>query len=82
MLESGHGQALAHSVRWSRLSCDDASRAVAAYLARRRFGHGAGKVAEALGYRSTGSMTRAVARVESGNADLRRTAGKLEERLR
>jgi len=61
---------------------DDASRAVAAYVARRRFGHGAGKVAEALGYRSTGSVTRAVATVESGNDDLRRTARKLEERLR
>ena len=82
MVESGHGQAIAHSVRWSRLSCDDASRAVAAHLARRRVGHEAGKVAAALGYRSTSSVTRAVARVESGNDDLRRTAGKLEARLR
>ncbi len=35
---------------------DDASRAVAAYLARRRFGHPAGKVAEALGYRSPSTL--------------------------
>jgi len=61
---------------------DDASRAVAAYLARRRFGHPAGKVAEALGYRSGSSVNRAVARVESGNESLRRTAEKLERDLR
>ena len=60
---------------------DDASRAVAAYLARRRFGHAAGKVAEALGYRSPSSVTRALARVESGNDHLRRTAAKLERKL-
>jgi REP element-mobilizing transposase RayT len=61
---------------------DDASRAVAAYLARRRFGHPAGQVAEALGYRSPSSVTRAVARVESGDDDLRRTATRLEKSLR
>jgi len=60
---------------------DDASRAVAAYLARRRFGHPAGKVAEALGYRSPSSVTRAVARVESRNQKLRRTATQLEKAL-
>lgn len=61
---------------------DDASRAIAAYLARRRFGHPAGKVAKALGYRSASSVTRAVARVESGAEKLRRTTTKLERRLR
>jgi putative transposase len=60
---------------------DDASRAVAAYLARRRFGHSAGKVAEALGYRSGSSVTRAVARVESANEDLRNTVERLEQAL-
>jgi REP element-mobilizing transposase RayT len=45
---------------------DDASRAVAAYLARRRFGYSAGEVAAALGYRSHGSVRNAVARVEAG----------------
>ena len=60
---------------------DDASRAVAAYLARRGFGHPAGKVAEALGYRSPSSVTRAVSRVESSNEELRRTAKQLERAL-
>ena len=52
---------------------DDASRAVAAYLARRRFGYAACDVAEALGYRSHGSVRNALARVES-DANLARTA--------
>ena len=60
---------------------DDASRAVAAYLARRRFGYPAGEVAKALGYRSASSVTRAVARVESGNQRLQRTVAKLERSL-
>ena len=60
---------------------NDARRAVTAYLARRRFGHPAGEVAKALGYRSGSSVTRAVARVESGTEQLRRTAAKLEGRL-
>jgi REP element-mobilizing transposase RayT len=50
---------------------DDASRAVAAYLARRRFGYPAGTVASALGYRSHGSIHSAIARVECGGARLR-----------
>jgi len=60
---------------------DDASRAVAAFLARCRFGYPAGQVAHALGYRSTSSVTRALARIESGNVDLRQTAAKLERQL-
>lgn len=60
---------------------DDASRAVAAYLARRRFGYPAGEVAQALGYRSGSSVTRAVARVELGNERLQQTATKLERKL-
>ena len=60
---------------------DDASRAVAAYLARRRFGYPAGTVAEALGYRNASSIPRAVARVESGNQRLQRTVAKLERSL-
>ena len=60
---------------------DDASRAVAAYLARRSFGYPAGEVAEALGYRSVSSITRAVARVESGSQRLRRTVARLERDL-
>lgn len=60
---------------------DNASRAVAAYLARRSFGYSAGEVAEALGYRSASSITRAVARVESGNQRLHRTVTRLERIL-
>ena len=70
------------ATRWSPgRRTNDASRAVAAYLARRRFGHPAGEVAKALGYRSGSSVTRAVARVESGTEQLQRTAAKLERRL-
>jgi len=60
---------------------DDAGRAVAAYLARRRFGYPAREVAEALGYRSASSIPRAVTRIESGNQRLRRTVKKLERSL-
>jgi REP element-mobilizing transposase RayT len=61
---------------------DDASRAVAAYLARRCFGYPAGEVANVLGYQSGSSITRAVARVEVGNRQLQRTVAKLERSLR
>jgi len=47
---------------------DDASRAVAAYLARRHFGYSARDVAAALGYRSHGSVRNALARVEGAAA--------------
>lgn len=75
----GFGQ---DTTRWSpgRRS-DDASRAVAAYLARRRFGYPATEVAQALGYRSVSSVTRAVARVESSNKRLNQTVAKLERNL-
>lgn len=49
---------------------NDASRAVAAYLARRRFGYRAGEVAEWLGYSGHGSVRNALARVESCGNDL------------
>jgi REP element-mobilizing transposase RayT len=49
---------------------DDASRAVAAYLARRRFGYRAAEVADWLGYSGHGSVRNALARVESGGKDL------------
>lgn len=57
---------------------NDVGRAIAAYLARRRFGYPAVEVARALGYRSGSSVTRAVARVESGGEDLQRIAESLE----
>ncbi len=61
---------------------DDASRAVAAYLARRSFGYPAKEVAKALGYRSASSITKAAARIESGSQSLQRIVAKLERGLR
>ncbi|MDY0169829.1 MAG: hypothetical protein RBS80_25015 [Thermoguttaceae bacterium] len=51
---------------------------MAAYLARRRFGHPAGEIAVVLGYRTASSVTRAVARIESGSNKLDHAATKLE----
>jgi REP element-mobilizing transposase RayT len=61
---------------------DDASRAVAAYLARRHFGYTAKDVAAALGYRGHGGVHTAVARVETGPDNLRKTAEELARELR
>jgi chromosomal replication initiation ATPase DnaA len=61
---------------------DDAGRAVAAYLARRRFGYSATAVAAALGYRAPSSVSHAVARVESAGSRLQATADELAESLR
>lgn len=60
---------------------DDASRAVAAYLGRRHFGYAAVEVAAALGYRGHGGLHAAVARVDSGNVNLKRTVEKLSQKL-
>lgn len=60
---------------------DDAGRAVAAYLARRRFGYAAAEVAQALGYRSHGSVRNALARVEAGNRQLQKTLKVLHGKL-
>jgi REP element-mobilizing transposase RayT len=60
---------------------DDAARAAAAYLARCRFGYGAGETAAMLGYRDHSGVGRAVRRVEQGDAELRRTIQRLERRL-
>jgi REP element-mobilizing transposase RayT len=60
---------------------DDASRAVAAYLARRRFGYPATQIARFLGYRGHSSVNYAVARVETGNERLKRAVKKLEQKL-
>ncbi len=60
---------------------DDASRAVAAYLARREFGYPAKETADALGYRSHGSVRNAVLRVEGGNDRLHRDVRKLKAQL-
>jgi len=60
---------------------DDAARAVAAYLARCRFGYSATAVAAALGYRGHSSVRYAVKRAEKGNPALRKTVKKLEGNL-
>ena len=56
---------------------DDASRVLAAYLARCRIGFPAKAVALALGYRGHGGVSSAVARNESAGLALRRTVKKL-----
>jgi hypothetical protein len=60
---------------------DDAGRAVASYLGR-RFGYAATEVAQALGYRSHGSVRNALARVESGGQELQDALAKLDRKLR
>ncbi len=60
---------------------EDASRSIAAYVARRRFGYRATEVALALGYRSPSSVTRAVARVKSSMSRLQETVAALEAEL-
>ncbi len=65
---------------WGR-RVDDASRALAAYLARRRFGYPAREVALALGYRGHGGVSSAVARIESAGLALLRTVEELARKL-
>ena len=60
---------------------NQAARAVAAYLARRRFGYPATAVAAALGYRDHGGVGQATRRVEQGTPKLKRTVKSLEEKL-
>ncbi len=61
--------------------CNDAARAVAAYLARRRFGYAATEVAAAFGYRDHSSTGRAVRRIENGTPQLQAAAEELERQL-
>ena len=61
--------------------CSDAARAVAAYLARRRFGYAATEVAAAFGYRDHSSTGRAVRRIENGTSKLQAIVEKLERQL-
>lgn len=53
-------------------------RAVAAYLARRRFGHSATRTATALGYADASGVTQAIRRVEVDLGGLNRTLERLE----
>ena len=58
----------------SRQRADDASRAVAAHLARARYGYGPREVAAALGYRSHGGVVAALQRYDASRSRLDRIA--------
>ena len=60
---------------------DNVSRAMAAYLARRRFGYRAKDVASALGYSSAAGVAQAVKRIETAGPQCVRTAEKLVKRI-
>lgn len=60
---------------------DDAGRAAAAYLARRRFGYTAEEVASSLGYRGHGGVATAISRIDSSNSNLKRSLVKIERAL-
>lgn len=60
---------------------DGIARAVAAYLARRRFGYPMAAIAKALGYRGHGSVGTAVSRVETAGSSLCEALASLEEQL-
>jgi len=61
---------------------DDVSRAMAAYLARRRCGYSATAIAGRLGYAHPSSVSHALRRIESGPAALGRIVKRLERKLR
>lgn len=60
---------------------DDLSRALGAYLARRRFGYSAGQVARAFGYANHSSVSRAIRRVEAAGRSALKAAADVERRL-
>ena len=60
---------------------DDASRAVAAYLARRHFGYRATEVARAFGYASASGVGQAAKRVESGSTQLQKSVKRVKRKL-
>jgi chromosomal replication initiation ATPase DnaA len=67
---------------WSSGRRSDAiGRAVAAFLARRRFGYPMGAIAEALGYRRHSSVGTAVSRVEAAGGSICEALASLQEQL-
>ena len=60
---------------------DDFARAVAAFLARRRYGYSATAVAGALGYRGHSSVNYAIARIDAGEESLATLLAELEQKL-
>ena len=61
---------------------DDAARAVAAYLARVRFGYSAKSVAVPLNHRDSSGVSHAIKRIEAGTKKLKTTIDRLETKLR
>ncbi|MBT3201005.1 MAG: hypothetical protein HN350_13970 [Phycisphaerales bacterium] len=57
------------------------SRALAAYLARRRFGYPVNQVAVALGYGSGSSVAHAVVKIETAAPAIKKTAEEIERQL-
>ncbi len=53
------------STWWPGRRSDSADRALAAYVCRRRYGYPGRQVAQSLGYRDGGSVTRSLVRVEA-----------------
>ena len=82
IIKAVHTQFNMRHARWQSGSrSDDASRAVAAYLARHRFGYPANVVAHVLGYGHASSVAHAVRRIRSSSQALRRTVRRIEKDL-
>jgi REP element-mobilizing transposase RayT len=60
---------------------DSEGRAVAAFVARRRFGYPTHEVAIALGYTSHTSVTRAIQRIDPPGPSMSRTINRIERQL-
>ena len=60
---------------------DAIGRAVAAYLARQRFGYSMADIAEILGYRGHSSVRTALVRVEAAGSSVQKSLAALEEQL-
>ena len=75
-------QRRASSTRW-RQGCrsDDGSRAVIAFVSRRRYGYPCDEIAEMLGYTSVSSISRSVRHVETNMDKYEELLGFLERKL-
>ena len=60
---------------------DDLGRAAAVYLARVRYGYSCTAVAQALGYSSTSSVTKAIQRMDSRLSAHAKAVRRIERRL-
>ena len=80
---TGGGEPLGHDPADRRRGrrVDNASRAMAAYPARRCFDYSASQVAAVLGYRSHRGVSNAIVRTESASSAIQRTADQLAREL-